>query len=141
MATRAIRPSSVDLHDRIRDALRPPDFVNKAEPVCDHCGRHGHTTDCCRQLQECHWCGQTSHWKPNCPNQPTQPETPRKPPAGHSCTNCKDMGDHYSADCPVKAKANFSQAELIAAVAAEFSKHYEAERQAAETADWRSRTG
>ena len=41
----------------------------------------------------------------------------------------------------VKAKANFSQAEVIAAVAAEFRKQYEAERQAAETADWRSHTG
>ena len=70
-----------------------------------------------------------------------QPETPRKPLAGYQCTQCKASGDHYSADCPVKANANFSQAELIAAVAAEFSKHYEAKRQAAETADWRSRTG
>ena len=33
------------------------------------------------------------------------------------------------------------QVELIAAVAAEFSKHYEAELQAAETADWCSLTG
>ena len=87
-----------DLRDRIRDALRPPDFVNRAEPVCDHCGRHGHTKDRCRQLQECHRCGQTGHWKHNCPNRPVQPETPRKPPAGYQCTQCKAGGDHYSAD-------------------------------------------
>ena len=113
----------------------------RAEPVCDHCGRFGHTKARCRQLQECHRCGQTGHWKDRCPNQPVQPEAQRKPPAGYQCSQCKASGDHYSADCPVKAKANFSQAKLIAAVAAEFGKHYEAERQAAETADWRSRTG
>ena len=62
--------------------------------------------------------------------------TPQKLPAGYSCTNCKGMGAHYSADCLVKAKANFSQAEIIAAVAAEFNNHSEAEQQAAETADW-----
>ena len=59
---------------------------------------------------------------------------------GYSCTQCKAMGDHYSADCQAKAKASFSQAEIVAAVAAEFNKQYEAERQAAETADCRSRT-
>ena len=50
------------------------------------------------------------------------------------------MGDHYPADCQAKAKANFPQAEIVAAVAADFNKQYEAERQAAETANWRSRT-
>ena len=75
------------------------------------------------------------------PTYSMQPETPQKLPAGYQCAQCKAGGDHYSADCPVKAKANFSQAELIAAVAAEFSKHYKAKQQAAETADWCSRMG
>ena len=114
-----------DLRDRIRDALRPPDFVNRAELVCDHCGRHGHTKARCRQLQECHRCGQTGHWKDQCP----LGMTAQKPPAGYSCTYCKAMGDHYSADCKEKAKANFSQADIIAAVAAELHKHYETEQQ------------
>ena len=113
-----------ELRDRVRDALRPPDFVNRAEQVCDHCGRHGHTKARCRQLQECHRCGQVGHWKDQCP----LGMTARKPPAGYSCTYCKEMGDHYSADCTVKAKANISQADLIAAVAAEFNKCYEAEQ-------------
>ena len=113
-----------ELRDRVRDALRPPDFVNRAEQVCDHCGRHGHTKARCRQLQECHRCGQVGHWKDQCP----LGMTARKPPAGYSCTYCKERGDHYSADCTVKAKANISQADLIAAVAAEFNKCYEAEQ-------------
>ena len=45
---------SKELRDRVRDALRPPDFVSRAEQMCDHCGRHGHTKVRCRQLQECH---------------------------------------------------------------------------------------
>ena len=110
--------------------------MSRAELVCDHCSHHGHTKAHCRQLQECHQCGQTDHWKDHC----LLGMTPWKLPARYSCTNCKETGAHYSADCPVKVKANFSQAEIIAAVAAEFNKHYEAERQAAETADWRNRT-
>ena len=117
-----------DLRDSIRYALRQPDLLAKAEPVCDHCGRHGHTKARCQHLQECHWCGQTGHWKDHCPH---RPEAPRKPPAGYQCTQCKAGGDHYSADSPAKAKANFTQAKIIAAIAAEFTKQYEVEQQAA----------
>ena len=59
-----------------------------------------------------------------------------KPLAGYQCTQCKAGGNHYSANCPAKARANFTQAKVIAAVAAKFSKQYEAKRQAAETTDW-----
>ena len=51
---------------------------------------------------------------------------------------CKACGDHYSADCPAKAKANSTQAEIIAAVAAEFGKQHEAEQSAA---GWRKVEG
>ena len=80
-----------------------------------------------------------SHWKDHCLNRPVQPEAPRKPLAGNQCIQCKDGGHYCPADCPAKARANFTQAEVIAAVAAEFGKQYEAEWQAAETADWRNR--
>ena len=56
--------------------------------------------------------------------------------ARFQCTQSKAAGDHYSAGCLAKAKANFTQAKIITAVAAEFGKQYEVKQQAAGTAGW-----